>query len=213
MNCLFLFITSCEGGAPGYLSSKGEQAAENLAENLYVFLTETLGLNFEQKFAHRAASLGEDLRWKTYKHPEQFEAALHASLNLFPQAAFIAGEHFRTLKTLQPLAERLALPVSVCAGLDRKSTEDDPLEKTPLQVALNTVQSSLLTMNSPPKLVLVGTSVAALAPWLQQRVGPVEGVNWYEHLQHMTQNNTCSAVVSGLMNFTESGQVSWTFDF
>ncbi|MCA2960214.1 MAG: hypothetical protein IOD12_08175 [Silvanigrellales bacterium] len=175
MKLLFLFFTQSEGGAPGFLSRKGEEAAEALAESLSTFVSDSLGLDLAVGFASRARSLEEDIRWKAFRSPGSQAAAVAASLRLFSNVLLLSGAKERTLQTAEALASGVALPVVVDARLDRA-----PGEKTAagaLAGALSDALAALLGVldtdaHPTPQVVLVGTSLEALDAWLPDKMPP-----------------------------------------
>lgn len=143
MKHLVLFLTQGEAGAPGYLSSLGDDGALSLAEHLKNF-TASLGLDLDTGCAERAQAL-EALRASGHVDrptqstptapstargapPQSFEEGLATALRLCPQLLICSGTSVRSRKTLAPLVEHLALPVVLLDGLDAvEAGDDEPL--------------------------------------------------------------------------------------
>jgi hypothetical protein len=164
MKILFLFYTQAEAGAPGFLSRSGEEAAGNLAQTVFDFLTNSLGVEMESGSAHRAQSLEEDIRWRAFKSADSFPSALRAASGLYREVLCFSGESSRSVKTAEPVAQLCALPVCVDKRFDR-GVEDKPRIGV-LADAIETLVKELSSWSANhPRCVLIATSQTALLEW------------------------------------------------
>ncbi|NBO38173.1 hypothetical protein EBU99_06290 [bacterium] len=169
MKILFLFYTQAEGGAPGYLSRKGEDAAGSLAQTLFGFAQDSLHIQLDSGFEQRARSLEEDIRWRTFKKSESLPQAVRAASQLFSDLLLLSGEHFRSLKTAEPVAQMCGLPVCVDIRLDR-SADDKPSKGSLGEGLDDLLLSHLDNLAEKPRCVCVATSQGALLGWLKPLV-------------------------------------------
>lgn len=184
MQHLFMFVTQAEGGAPGYLSGLGDDAALNLAETLSQFV-ESLGIDLGSGAARRMAQLEAMTNRESLAH----RAALRSALEICPEVLLLAGDSTRSTKTIQPFVEHLALPVVVDKRTDVSVTAYR--DKPALEGHLGTVLSHIMENHGPvgsvesgydqgggspslllPRLIIVQTSLAALRHWLGEITDP-----------------------------------------
>ena len=167
MKTLFLFVTQAQNGAPGYLSSLGEQCAENLAENLVDFFEKQLSLDLQKDFEERAKVLNHDPKWKTFKTEQHYLNSINESLKLYPKVLFLCGTHYLSQKTILPLAERLALPVNLHAHFDifDEKKQDEHTDK--LNLILEKTLQFIATENLYPHICLVITNIHTLTHWIE----------------------------------------------
>lgn len=207
MRRLFLFYTSAAAGAPGYLSRQGEQSAENLAETLYAFLTQTLELDLASEAEARANSLTNDLRWRLHRDQSKIESAIENSLAFFPQILLLSGASHRCIKTTEYLASALALPVVVDNGLD--APIKSPQSPSTLNESLIQLNAKLNSGNLAPSVLLVSTSLEALSHWLKPQLSSDIFDAVSQSLVQASANDNQPAVVSCGFD-AKSG---WIFDF
>ncbi len=219
MKLLFLFFTQSEGGAPGYLSRRGEEAAESLADSLGQFLGQSLGVDVASGFDDRARSLEEDIRWRAFRSPASVGEAVAASLRLYSDVLLMAGGRERTLNTARAVSSRLALPVTVDARADGV-----PGEKGPSGVLADVLTDLVgppnigggegwLTPAQAPRAVVMGTSVEALGAWLSTRLPAEQHASLVSALSNTTQDGLFPTVFAcGFDRDETSGHHTWMFD-
>lgn len=211
MKILVLLYTQAEGGAPGFLSRRGEEAAGNLAQTLFGFAQDSLGIQLDTGHGERVTSLEEDLRWKAFRTAASLPQAVRAAHGLFPDLLLFAGEHFRTLKTAEPVSQMCALPVCVDTRLDRCS-EDKPQAGT-----LGDAISELLTqhiepLQNKPRCVWIATSQRALTEWLKPLMDADKWSDCCSVLEQSTQNDLLPAVFACGYEKTADGTPRWVID-
>lgn len=210
MKILFLFYTQAEGGAPGFLSRGGEEAAGNLAQTIFAFLQTSLGIDLESGSDARATSLNEDVQWRSFKSAESFGDALKTASCLFPEVLFFSGESTRSVKTAEPVAQACALPVCVDKRLDRCS-QDKPATGILSDALGMLIESGLSSLENPPRCILVSTSQSALLEWTQGQMPAVKWSEFSEVFQKSTCGDTIPAVFAcGLEKNNDS--VQWIFE-
>jgi hypothetical protein len=144
---LFLFLTQAEATTQDALSERGGKDAAQMATTLKRFLSDSLKIDLETSF--------HDPHWKQFKTKSHFKKALEASLNLFP-VLLVGGQKLKTQNTCAYVAQELALPICV----------DDRFDDG---MSLEAGLKELLThLSTPPKLILVGTSLDALSSFIQK---------------------------------------------
>lgn len=211
MKILFLLYTQAEGGAPGFLSRRGEEAAGNLAQTLFGFAQDTLQIDIDAQYDERSRSLQEDLRWKAYRGAGAMPQAVRAAHGLFSDLLLFSGEQFRTLKTVEPVSQMCALPVCVDARLDRCS-EDKPVGETLADAIREIIDQHLTPMDVKPRCVWIATSQRALVEWLR---GLMDSEKWSDcrHvLEQSTQNDALPAVFACGYEKTPDGSARWVID-
>lgn len=210
MKILYLFYTQAEAGAPGFLSRQGEESAGNLAQTLFQFANETLHLDLEAEFSSRAQSLAEDIRWRAFKKPDALSQAVHSASLLYSDLLLFSGEHTRSLKTAEPVAQAVGLPVCVDVRLDRCS-EDKPAHGT-LSDAMKTLEESLLAQLSPkPRCIWISTSQKALLEWTSTLMPPEKWQEFVDVFSKSTMSDTIPAVFVCGYEKTEEGP-RWILD-
>ncbi|MEY4065084.1 MAG: hypothetical protein RIR26_1292 [Pseudomonadota bacterium] len=167
MKVLFLFYTQAEGGAPGFLSRNGEEAAGHLAQTLFHFASESLQLPLEAELSQRLESLEGDIRWRAYKNQDSLPQAVKAASALYPDVLLFSGESTRSVKTAEPVAQICGLPVCVDARLDRAS-EDKPASGWLADAIEAVLRERFSELEKPPRSVWVATSQKALLEWTRQ---------------------------------------------
>jgi hypothetical protein len=210
MQLLFLFYTQAEGGAPGYLSRKGEEAAQNLTESLLQFLSSSLGINLETDFEKRAKSIDEDIQWRAFRRQESLGNAISASLRLNREVLLLLGAQDRTLKTTVALASHSALPACVDERLDESKANRKA--RGNLTDALKDLLLNHLSPELSPKVILVGTSLPALLEWLQSELPPDKYSECVDVLQKTSHEDTHPVVFAAGATRTSNSEVQWVFD-
>jgi hypothetical protein len=167
MKVLFLFYTQAEGGAPGFLSRNGEEAAGHLAQTLFHFACESLHLPMETELETRIESLEGDIRWRAFRKPDAFPQAVKAASALYPDVLLFSGESTRSLKTAEPVAQMCGLPVCVDARFDR-SSDDKPAGGSLAEAVHTLLHERFSELEHPPRSVWVATSQKALLEWSRQ---------------------------------------------
>jgi hypothetical protein len=211
MKILFLLYTQAEGGAPGYLSRRGEEAAGNLAQTLFGFAQDTLKVDIDVDYERRTQSLQEDLRWRAYRSPSSLPQAVRASHELFGEILLLSGEHFRTLKTAEPVSQMCALPVCVDPRMDR-SSDDKPLKGTLADALRELTDVHLATLASVPRCVWVATSQKALLEWIRPLMDLEKWESCREVMQQSTQNDLQPAVFACGFERSSDGTSRWVID-
>lgn len=211
MKLLFLLYTQAEGGAPGFLSRRGEEAAGNLAQTLFGFAQDTLGLNIDEHSEVRSRSLEEDIRWRAFRSPQSLPQAVRAAHALFGDLLLFSGEHFRTLKTTEPISQMCALPVCVDPRLDR-SSDDRPHSGTLADAMTDIINVHLHTLGEKPRCVWLGTSQRALREWLRPLMDEEKWQSCVQVMEQSTQNDLLPAVFACGYEKTADGAARWIID-
>lgn len=211
MKILFLLYTQAEGGAPGFLSRRGEEAAGNLAQTLFGFAQDTLHIQVDAQYEARSKSLQEDLRWKAYKSAASLPQAIRAAHGLFSDVLLFSGEHFRTLKTVEPIAQMCALPVCIDARLD-KCSDDKPQTGVLGDAIQELLDVHLPALESKPRCVWIATSQNALSEWLKPLMDDEKWESCREVLVQSTQNDTLPAVFACGYEKTADGSPRWIIE-
>lgn len=211
MKLLLLFVTQAQRGAPGYLSRNGEDAAANLAETLARFLGEQLRLDLESGFAARAASLAKDPHWKELGRPGALTEAFTASASLYPDVVLSSGADIGTMKTMEIVSSHFALPVVVHPGLDRDSRSDPP-SKHLIAGALLEVLDALRTARTQARVVVVGTSRAALLEWLEGKIPKEQHVESEAAFTQLSGEDELPVVYTAALNGDPRDALAWLFD-
>jgi hypothetical protein len=201
---LYLFLTQAEGGAPGYLSRLGESGVENAVDNIESFL-QNLGLDLQCGLRERQELLGQSDRVQSVGGPGQQRAATLFALDVHPEVMLLSGEHIRSMKTVEGVAQRLALPVVVDRRVDRSSFATPVIGV--LGDALKDLETQWLCAGGPvdgssvsghPKVVIVATALEALAEWVQKlssdRDRQEEGQALVAALREASEQDTIPAV-------------------
>lgn len=170
---LFLFLTQAEGGAPGYLSRLGEAAVQNAVDNMESFIC-GLGLDMASGREARQEALSQAEAVKRVSGAGQQRDAARFALSVHHDVLLLSGEHMRSMKTAEGIAQRFGLPVVVDRRVDRSS------ELTPavgvLGDALRDLETDWLTERElsasssrlvHPRVVIVATALSALCEWVQ----------------------------------------------
>lgn len=210
MQLLFLFFTQSEGGAPGYLSRKGEEAAQVLTDSLSQFLSESLEINLNENFESRAKSLNEDLHWRQLQKSTDLAAALKAATILSPHVVLVSGATPRSLKTAERLATQLALPVCIAEGVD--IAQDNKPQRETLKSSLPNLLNALRACDPAPKILLLGTSLPALEEWLLPQLPSEKASDLKEVFKNSTQAGNFPTVFAAGMHLAQDGSTQWTFD-
>lgn len=212
MKLMFLFFTQSEGGAPGYLSRKGEETASALADSFEQFFEGSLGLTLKEGFEARATSLGEDIRWKAFRYQDSFSQAVAASLRLYPHALLVSGGALRSLKTSESIASQMALPVCVDERLDRTSV--DKPQKGTCDDAMMELTRTLRGVDAAQqlKLVMCGTSVEALSEWAKEKIPLEKQDDFIRTLHHATSAASVPTILACGLELGPDGKESWIFD-
>jgi hypothetical protein len=216
MQHLFMFVTQAEGGAPGYLSGLGDDAATNLAETLAQFVS-SLGIDLEPGVSQRAGELSALVNRDRLAHKH----ALRSAIKICPAVLLLAGASTRSTKTIQPFVEQLALPVVVDARLDISAAEYR--EKPALEGHLGAVLSNVINSNEPgadaedgmqsvqlPKLVIVQTSLSALRHWLPEITDVDRSRMLVSGLEEVSESDRVPALFAA--GFTGSAQGQWIIE-
>ncbi|MFZ9519280.1 MAG: hypothetical protein ACO3A4_02280 [Silvanigrellaceae bacterium] len=211
MKILFLLYTQAEGGAPGYLSRRGEEAAGNLAQTLFGFAQDTLLVNLDAEYEARTKSLQEDLRWRAFRNPSSFPQAIRAAHALFSDLLLVCGENSRTLKTAEPVSQMCALPVCVDPRFDRCS-DDLPRTGTLTDALQDFVEKHVSDASNSPRCVWVGTSQKALKEWLKTLMDEQKWLECIEVLEQSTQNDLLPAVFACGYEKTADSNPRWIID-
>ncbi len=210
MKILFLFYTQAEGGAPGFLSRNGEEAAGNLAQTLFGFASETLKLSLQDGFESRAQSLSEDIRWRAFKKPDAIAQAVGCASQLYPELLLFAGENSRTLKTAEPVAQACALPVCVDLRLDR-SSDDKPRQGNLADAVKALIEIHIENLPQKPKSIWVSTSQKALLEWTSQLMSEEKWREFSDVFSKSTMQDTIPAVFACGYEKTAGGP-RWIID-
>ncbi|NBX15755.1 MAG: hypothetical protein EBR09_00165 [Proteobacteria bacterium] len=211
MKILVLLYTQAEGGAPGFLSRKGEDAAGNLAQTLFGFAQDSLGIQLDSGHGDRIVSLEEDLRWKAYRTAASLPQAVQAAHRLFPDLMLFSGEHSRTLKTAEPVAQMSALPVCVDSRLDRCS-DDKPQQGTLADALRDILSLHIDPLPSHPRCVWIATSQRALLEWLREHMDAEKWADCESVMSQSTQNDCLPAVFACGYEKTADGTPRWVID-
>lgn len=210
MKILFLFYTQAEAGAPGFLSRNGEDAAGNLAQTLFNFASETLRLPLEAEMESRAQSLSEDIRWRAFKNPDSLSQAVQFASQLYPDLLLFAGEHTRSLKTTEPVAQACALPVCVDSRLDRCS-DDKPNHGTLAGAMSSFDEKFLQNLPQKPRCIWISTSKKALLEWTATVMPEQKWKEFSEVFAKSTMEDTIPAVFACGYEKTAEGP-RWIID-
>lgn len=211
MKILFLLYTQAEGGAPGFLSRRGEEAAGNLAQTLFGFAQDSLGINIDAQYEDRSRSLEEDIRWRAFRSPQSLPQAVRASNGLFSDLLLFSGEHFRTMKTTEPISQMCALPVCVDSRLDRCS-EDKPHGGTLADAISDIINVHLHALEQKPRCVWLGTSQRALTEWLKPLMDEEKWQSCLQVMEQSTQNDLLPAVFACGYEKNADGTPRWVID-
>ena len=207
---LFLFFTQAEGGAPGYLSRKGEESAFHFTKSLRGFFIDSLGLPIEEEFEARVKSLSSNPKWKELKQSSKRSEAIKESISLFPILVTCGGNP-RTLRTAELVSQEFALPVSIDERLD----DEKSLEKgeNPLQKTISFLMEEMTKAKRFPKLILLGVSLPVLATFLKHEMKDNDYSIAMKHLQEGSYDNTAPAGLIGGLEFEEETKsFKWVFD-
>lgn len=211
MKILFLLYTQAEGGAPGYLSRRGEEAAGNLAQTLFGFAQDTLSIQLDSGYDQRSQSLQEDLRWKAFRTPASFPQAVRAAHGFFSDLLLFSGEHFRTLKTCEPVSQMCGLPVCIDPRLDRCS-EDKPANGTLGEAISDIIDQHIAPLENKPRCVWIATSQRALVEWLKPFMEEEKWTDCQQVLLQSTQSDTLPAVFACGYEKAADGSPRWVID-
>jgi hypothetical protein len=216
MQHLFMFVTQAEGGAPGYLSGLGDDAALNLAETLAEFVA-SLGIDLESGAGRRPGQLTALVNRDRLAHKQ----ALRSAIEICPAVLLLAGASTRSTKTIQPFVEQLALPVVVDARLDISAPEYR--EKPALEGHLGVVLAHLMSSNESaledqgilrsvqlPKLVIVQTSLSALRHWLPDITDAERTHLLVSGLEEVSEGDRLPALFAA--GFTGSAEGRWIIE-
>lgn len=213
MKTLVLLYTQAEAGAPGYLSRQGEDSAENLAQTLFQFAQETLKCPLEDTYEVRVQSLKEDLRWKAFRAPAALPQAIRAAQGLFADLLLFSGEHTRSLKTAERVAQLFALPVCVDARLDKSPDDIPPPSAGTLAEGIDDlIRQHISTLEIKPRCLCIATSERALITWLKSHMDSERWSEFQETLKQSTANDSIPAVYACGLELTESNTPRWLIE-